>query len=41
MGMVAELGFIARNTPKGVQMNIYNNGLTQALIPTLKIMARF
>jgi len=40
-GTVAELGFHAINTANGVQMGIYNNGLLQALQPTLKIMARF
>jgi len=41
LGAVAELGFIARKTGSGTQMNIYNNGLVQALFPTLKILLRF
>lgn len=41
LGTVAELGFIARKNPQGVQMSIYNSGLVHALVPTLKIMARF
>lgn len=41
LGMVAELGFISGNSKGNTQIKIYNNGLLQALIPTLKIMYRF
>lgn len=41
LGMVAELGFISEKTSGRTQIRIYNNGLMQALIPTLKIMYCF
>lgn len=40
-GMFAELGFISGKTQGKTQIKIYQNGLLQALIPTLKIMYHF
>lgn len=40
-GMFAELGFKSGYSGGKAQLGIYNNGLTQALYPTLKIMMRF
>ncbi|MBP5566810.1 MAG: hypothetical protein J6X57_04900 [Bacteroidales bacterium] len=38
---VAELGFLVGEEGGHTQLRIYNNGLTQALIPSLKLMFRF
>ena len=37
----ASLGFILGNSDGHTQLSIYNNGLLQAMIPSLKLMMRF
>ncbi len=41
LGTVAELGFISGNNGGKFQISMYDNGLTQAFLPFLKIMVRF
>ncbi|MBR5924635.1 MAG: hypothetical protein IKZ60_04170 [Bacteroidales bacterium] len=41
LGTVAELGFTYGESDNKSQLDIYANGLMQALLPTLKIMVRF
>jgi len=41
VGFMAELGFFATSTVSGTQMNIYDNGLRKAMIPSIKLMYRF
>lgn len=41
LGMFAELGFVSGESGGKTQIKIYQNGLLQALIPTLKIMYHF
>lgn len=38
---VAELGFLVGENDRHTQLTVYNNGLIQALIPSLKLMLRF
>lgn len=41
LSMFTELGFVSGESRGKTQIKIYNNGLLQALIPTLKIMYNF
>ena len=40
-GTAASLGFISDNSSGKLQIGIYNNGLLQALYPSIKLMIRF